>query len=84
MKYNRAPVLWDVTCESTEACVYCVKGDQWIKKSDNVIGCTWLGGRGQLFSEASAHIMLYILYMDYKHTRSLFCTNGVKRVCRCL
>ena len=44
-----------------------------------MIGCTWMDGRGQLFSEASAHIMLYILYMDYRHTRSLFCTNWSKK-----
>ena len=40
-----------------------MKEDQWMKKSNNMIGCTWMDGRGQLFSEASAHIMLYIIYI---------------------
>ena len=34
-----------------------------MKKSNNMIGYTWMDGRGQLFSEASAHIMLYIIYI---------------------
>ena len=44
-----------------------------------MIGCTWRDGRGHLFSEASAHIMLYILYIDYRHTRSLFLYKWSKK-----
>ena len=30
-----------------------------------MIGSTWMDGRGQLFSEASAHIILYFISIYY-------------------
>ena len=39
-------------------CAYSVEGEQCIKESINMIGCTRLSGKGIL----SAHYMLYILH----------------------
>ena len=43
-------------------CAYSVKGEQCINKSDNMIGCTWLDGRGLLLSEAIMHTSCYIYF----------------------
>ena len=36
-----------------------------IKESNNMIGCTWLNGRGLLSNEASAHSMWYVITSIY-------------------
>ena len=48
-----------------------------------MIGCTWMDGRGQLSSEASVHIMLYMTYVTpiYYNIQLILTVLGPSSMC---